>query len=42
MGQQPREGNTVALTMVINNVLTNSLDLLNLGFELELYGLHEL
>ena len=28
--------------MVINTVLTNSLDLLNLGFELELYGLHEL
>jgi len=42
IGQQPREGNTVALTMVINTVLTNSLELLNLGFELELYGIHEL
>ena len=42
MGQQPREGNTVALTLVINAVLANSLDFLNLGFELELYALHEL
>ncbi len=29
---QAREGNTVALTMVINVVLQNSLELLNLGF----------
>ena len=41
-GMTPREGNTVALTMVINVILTNSLELLNKGFELELYALHEL
>ena len=40
-GLQPKEGNTVALTMVINLVLNNSLELLNRGFELDLYGLHE-
>jgi hypothetical protein len=39
---QAREGNTVALTMVINVVLQNSLELLNLGFELDLYAIHEL
>lgn len=41
IGQQPREGNTVALTLVINLVLNASLELLNKGFELDLYGLHE-
>jgi hypothetical protein len=40
-GMQPREGNTVALTMVIGLVLNSSLELLNKGFELDLYGLHE-
>jgi hypothetical protein len=40
-GLQPREGNTVALTLVINLVLTCSLELLNKGFELDLYALHE-
>lgn len=40
-GLQPREGNTVALTMVISLVAGNSVELLTRGFELELYGLHE-
>ncbi|TNV82654.1 hypothetical protein FGO68_gene7836 [Halteria grandinella] len=40
-GQQPREGNTVALTMAINLVLNSSLELFNRGFELDLYGMHE-
>lgn len=40
-GQQPRDGNTVALSLVINMTLSNSLELLNRGFELELYALHE-
>ena len=39
---QPKEGNTVALTMVINLSLTNSLELLTKGFDLDLYSVTEL
>lgn len=41
-GQQAKSGNTVALTMTINLLLSIYLDYLNKGFELELYSIPEL
>lgn len=41
LGLEPREGSTVALTMTINLVLTNGVEILQKGFDLELYGVHE-
>ena len=37
MKESPRQGNTVALTMVINVVLKTSMELLMRGFDLDLY-----